>query len=159
MPPIGFEKHDHADCIADGVRAADAHCAANGLRLTPVRRRVLEILLARHKAMGAYEILDRLREDGFAAQPPAAYRALDFLVAHGFAHRIERMNAFVACAHPGAAHDPAFMICRRCDMVAETKTESASEALGRAAKSAGFAIERTVVEAEGVCPRCADEAP
>ena len=75
---------------------------------TPVRRRALEILLKEHRALGAYEVLDGLREPGFGSQPPVAYRALEFLVTHGFAHRVERLNAFIACAHPGKAHAPAF---------------------------------------------------
>ena len=50
---------------------------------------------------------------GFNSQPPVAYRALDFLVENGFVHKIERLNAFVACALPGTVHSPAFMICRR----------------------------------------------
>ncbi|MDM7256178.1 MAG: transcriptional repressor, partial [Paracoccus sp. (in: a-proteobacteria)] len=70
-----------------------------GLRLTAVRRRVLEILLENHKAMGAYEILDRLAAEGFGKQPPVAYRALDFLVEHGLVHRVQRLNAFAACLH------------------------------------------------------------
>ena len=91
--PIGFARHDHSACIADTVAAVAARCAADGLQLTPVRRRVLEILLERHRALGAYEILDVLRDEGLGSQPPVAYRALEFLTKHGFAHRIERLNA------------------------------------------------------------------
>ena len=83
---------------------------------------------------------------------------LDFLVENGFVHKIERLNAFVACAHPGQTHSPAFMICRICDAVAEAQSLPAKGALGAAARAAGFQIERTVVEAEGVCPACADKA-
>lgn len=108
--------------------------------------------------MGAYAILDHLRASGFGSQPPVAYRALDFLVEHGFAHKIERLNAFVACAHPGSNHSPAFMICRLCDSVVETQSSPAKGALGDAARAAGFEIERTVVEAEGVCPDCTEKA-
>ena len=50
---IGFHSHDHASCVAEGVEAAERHCAAEKLQFTPVRRRVLEILLSEHKAMGA----------------------------------------------------------------------------------------------------------
>lgn len=155
---IGFETHDHTRCIASGVDAAAAHCAASGLQLTPARRRVLEILLSEHRALGAYDILDILAKNGFAAQPPVAYRALDFLVKHGFAHRIERLNAFIACAHPGENHAPAFLICRICDAVAEAQSEPARGRLGKAAANAGFTIERAVVEAVGVCPNCQDAA-
>ena len=154
----GFAQHDHAHCVSDGVAAVAAHCAENKLQLTPVRRRVVEILLSEHRAMGAYEILDILREEGLGSQPPVAYRALDFLVKHGFAHKVERLNAFVACSHPGAAHTPAFLICRTCNKVAEAETRPAEGQLGKAAAAAGFQIEQTVVEAEGLCPLCADGA-
>ena len=100
MDPIGFSSHDHTHCITDNMAQIEAHCAKEGLQLTPVRRRVLEILLHEHRALGAYDILDKLRSEGLGSQPPVAYRALDFLVTHGFAHKIERLNAFVACANP-----------------------------------------------------------
>ena len=157
--PLGFATHDHGACVSTALDAADAHCAEAGLRLTPVRRKVLELLLQEHRALGAYAILDLLREAGFGSQPPVAYRALDFLVAHGFAHKVERLNAFVACAHPGAQHAPAFMICRKCDAVAEAHTTFNASELRAAADATGFVIERTVLEAEGVCPACADDAP
>jgi len=157
-PALGFERHDHARCVASALSAAETWCAAEDLRLTPVRRKALEILLKEHRALGAYEVLDRLREAGFGSQPPVAYRALEFLVTHGFAHRVERLNAFIACAHPGKAHAPAFMICRLCDTVAEATSSASKGALGDAARAAGFVIEQTVVEAEGVCPTCAEKA-
>lgn len=156
--PLGFAHHDHATCVSDTLAAAEARCATEGLRFTPVRRKVLEILLQEHRALGAYAILDRLREEGFGSQPPVAYRALDFLVVNGLAHKIERLNAFIACAHPSHSHAPAFMICRLCDAVAETQSSPARGALGDAARATGFRIERTVVEAEGVCPACVDKA-
>jgi Fur family zinc uptake transcriptional regulator len=154
MDSLGFKTHDHSSCISGGVATVAQTCEDAGLQFTPVRKRVLEILLERHRAIGAYEILDTLREEGLGSQPPVAYRALDFLVKHGFAHKIERLNAFIACAHPGDAHAPAFLICRSCDAVAETVTAAAGGRLGKAAKDTGFTIERTVLEAEGVCPNC-----
>lgn len=154
MDPLGFKRHDHAICIASGVTSVAKTCAKAGLHFTPVRKRVLELLLAQHRAVGAYEILDSLREEGLGSQPPVAYRALDFLVKHGFAHKIERLNAFIACAQPGEDHAPAFLICRTCDAVAESVTEPAGGRLAKAAKDTGFTIERTVLEAEGICPNC-----
>lgn len=157
MDAIGFDTHNHAHCIADGLASADRQCRAAGAQLTPVRRRVLEILLEQHRAMGAYEILDILRDEGLGSQPPVVYRALDFLVGHGFAHRIERLNAFVACAHPGEDHTPAFLVCRTCDRVAEASSDAQRGRLGDAAREAGFVIERAVVEAVGLCPDCQKE--
>ena len=155
--PFGFSTHDHAHCTAVALEAAELHCAREGLNLTPVRRKVLEFLLKEHRALGAYAILDLLREAGFNSQPPAAYRALDFLAEHGFVHKIERLNAFVACAHPSKDHTPAFMICRLCDKVAEAQSTPEKGTLGVAARATGFHIERTIVEAEGICPSCAEE--
>ena len=155
--PIGFAHHDHSTCVSETLAAAEDRCKADGLRFTPVRRRVLEILLQEHRALGAYAILDKLRDDGFGSQPPVAYRALDFLVANGLAHKIERLNAFIACVHSSHAHTPPFMICRLCDAVAEAHSSPARGILGEAARASGFRIERTVVEAEGLCPSCVDK--
>jgi len=154
MTHSGFEKHNHDTCIADAIAVAERHCADNRLQFTKARRRVFEILLQGHKAMGAYDILALLSAEGQAAQPPVAYRALDFLVQNGFAHKIEKLNAYVACTHPGDEHTPAFLICRACANVSETDTHPLSGNLGIAAKNAGFEIEHAVVEAEGLCPSC-----
>lgn len=150
--PLGFRRHDHASCIATALQVAQDACSARKLQFTPVRRRVLEILLESHAAMGAYEVLDRLAAEGMGSKPPVAYRALNFLVENGFAHRVERLNAYIACGHPGQTHAPAFLICRACGHVAE------AEAPGPIAGAAGFAVETTVVEAEGLCPACQKDA-
>jgi Fur family transcriptional regulator, zinc uptake regulator len=88
-PDVAFARHDHGHCSSDALARADALVQASGARLTPVRRRVLEILLEDHRAMGAYDVLQRLAGEGFGNQPPVAYRALDFLVEQGLAHRID----------------------------------------------------------------------
>lgn len=158
MDMIGFERHNHARCISAGLRRVERFCADAGLRFTPVRRRVMEVLLNEHRAMGAYDILDILRAEDLGSQPPVVYRALDFLVRHGFAHRIERLNAFIACAHPGDAHTPAFLICRACDSVAEGQAEPSGGILGRAVRDTGFVVEQAVIEAVGLCPKCQEAA-
>ena len=149
--PRGFASHDHDRCVSSALTAADDACAARNVQLTPVRRRVLEILLETHAAMGAYDVLARLDAEGLGSKPPVAYRALTFLVDQGFVHRIERLNAFIACAHPGANHDPAFMICRSCGKVAEAQ---ANAAMDKTAAQSGCQVEQTVIEAEGLCPAC-----
>lgn len=153
---VGFAAHDHAHCATHALAQAEAHCAAEGLRFTPVRRATLELLLREHRAVGAYELLDWLNAAGYGSQPPVVYRALDFLVAHGFAHKIERLNAFIACTHPGTDHSPAFLICRNCETVAEAQGDLGVNRLEQAAETSGFQIERTLIEAEGICPACAE---
>jgi len=156
MTALGFEQHDHDTCIASALNTVETCCARDGLQFTPVRRRVLEIMLQEHSAMGAYEILEFLAKDGLGSQPPVVYRALDFLVKHGFAHRIEQLNAYTACAHPDRDHVPAFLICRRCKSVVETETAIEQGRLGTTARGLGFTIERVVLEAEGLCPVCVE---
>lgn len=157
-PDLAFAAHDHGHCSADALARAEALASQRGVRLTPVRRRVLEILLEAHKAMGAYDVLTRLAAEGFGNQPPVAYRALEFLEDQGFAHRIRRLNAFTACMHPGEDHAPAFLICRVCDAVAETPAAPVMAALTAAAAQSGFAVERPNIEALGLCPACAGTA-
>lgn len=150
-----FAPHDHALCQSRALAEAEERLRQQGARLTPVRRRTLEILLEAHRAMGAYEVLDRLAEAGFGRQPPVAYRALEFLVEHGLAHRLQRLNAFAACLHPGEDHAPVFLICRICDKVAEAHAANVRSELSSAAGELGFTVERATVEALGLCPACA----
>lgn len=150
-----FQRHDHGACADEAMARAETIARDNGLRLTPVRRRVLEILLERHRAMGAYEVLERLAAEGLGKQPPVAYRALDFLVENGFAHRIQRLNAFTACVADHAdGQPPAFLICRECQTVAELDAGELRGALSAQAGQAGFRVERATIEALGTCAGC-----
>lgn len=153
-PQVAFARHDHSHCADDVMARAEALAQAQGARLTPVRRRVLEILLEEHRALGAYDVLQRLAAEGFGNQPPVAYRALDFLVENGLAHRIRRLNAFAACMHPGEDHAPVFLICRECNHVAEAPAAAVRAALDAAAIGLGFTVERSNIEALGLCPAC-----
>ena len=154
-PATAFRRHDHETCSGSVLDRAEALSVQAGIRMTPVRRRTLEILLEEHRALGAYEVLDRLAKDGFGSQPPVAYRALEFLVENGFAHRIRRLNAFTACMRPGEAHAPAFFICDDCGAVAEAPEDEVRGALEAAARRLGFRIARVNVEVLGTCPACA----
>lgn len=158
LPPPAFAPHDHAHCSGEVLSRAESLARQRKVRLTPVRRRTLEILLESHRALGAYDVLERLSEGGFGNQPPVAYRALEFLEEQGLAHRIRRLNAFAACMHPGEAHSPAFFICRQCKLVAEVPGEPVRAAMEGAACDLGFVIERSTAEALGLCPTCQDEA-
>jgi Fur family transcriptional regulator, zinc uptake regulator len=152
----GFCCADHSGTAnAEAILAqAEGQAKARGVRLTPVRKRTLEILLQAHGALGAYDVLQRLGAEGYGTQPPVAYRALNFLVEHGLAHRIRRLNAFTACAHPGEEHRAAFLICEGCDSVTEAPARGVSDALALAADAVGFHLERATLEAVGLCAAC-----
>lgn len=136
------------------MQTARAYCDQNSLKLTPGRARVLEILASEHRAMGAYDILAILAKEGLGSQPPIVYRALDFLMAHGFVHKVAHLNAYVACTHPGENHTPVFLICTSCDRVEETQSPLPDDPLNSAAEKVGFTVQNTVIEARGLCPKC-----
>lgn len=149
--------HDHGSCIADAIAAAERVCRDRQLRFTPIRRRVLEIVWSRHAPTGAYEILDALRDEHRTAAPPTVYRALDFLVEHGFVHKIESLNAFVGCGHPDGDHVGQFLICGRCRQVGELDDPEIATLIARKAASAGFDVSRQTIEIEGLCRHCAED--
>ena len=154
--PAGFAKpgHNHQSCVADAVTAADALCHANGTRLTALRKRVLELVWGSHQPIGAYALLDALRKEGLASAPPTVYRALDFLLENGLVHRIESLNAFVGCAHPGDSHRGLFLICKTCRNAVEIDDARISRAIANSAGDRGFAVQHATVEVTGLCPNC-----
>jgi Fur family zinc uptake transcriptional regulator len=146
--------HDHALCIDDALAAAERQCAGKSARLTEQRRRVLELIWKSHAPVGAYTLLDRLREEGVRAQPPTVYRALDFLVENGLIHRIESLNAYVGCAAPAERHVGQFLICTGCRSAAELDDPGIGTAIAARAREIGFAVTRATVEIAGLCPNC-----
>ncbi len=156
---LAFAEHDHCQCRETMLDELARAAKTRGLRLTPARVRVLELLSEAHRAMGAYELLDRLRAEGLGSQPPVVYRALEFLTGAGFVHKIERLNAYVACCNPGGEHGACFLICSRCRKVAEIEDGALDIALAQAAAGRGFAMRRIVLEIEGTCPACRAGAP
>ena len=139
------------------MKNIEEYCKAKNLKLTPVRQKVFQLLVKEKSGLGAYRILDLLRDAGFNSQPPVAYRALDFIVEHGFVHKIESQNSFVACSDPGEHHSPIFMICKKCDSVSEATASVPASDLSEALMATGFKVEQTIIEAEGVCSTCADK--
>jgi Fur family zinc uptake transcriptional regulator len=148
--------HDHDRCSADAMAHAEALCRARGQRLTPLRRQVLETLAESHRTLGAYEIMDRMAEQGPRRAPITVYRALDFLLENGLVHRIESRNAFLACIgeHEAGAGTTVFLICERCGAVGEANSAAVAETLQSAARAAGFTPKARVIEVTGVCAHC-----
>lgn len=147
-------EHDHEACIESAIGDAEALCRDRGVRLTPLRKRVLELVWQRHQPVGAYEILDLLRAEGRKAAPPTVYRALDFLMENGLVHRLHTMNAFIGCATPDRRHDAKFLICRRCGTVAEVEDRAFDLLISAFGEKGGFRLENLNIEATGLCPPC-----
>lgn len=147
-------EHDHDVCQQEALANARKKCADQGLKLTPLRQQVLEIIWNSHHPVGAYEVLQVLQESGHKPAPPTAYRALEFLVMAKLVHRIESLNAYIGCPSPNAAHQCQFYICRECGVVAETNNQDLSQVLKQGAQDLGFVSEQSVVEIHGLCRNC-----
>jgi len=152
--PFPAAEHNHSDCIEQALATAEKLCRERGLRLTRIRRRVLELVWNSHKPVGAYDILEVLGRDGKRSAPPTVYRALDFLIEADLVHRLDSLNAYVGCAHPHSAHTGQFLICRDCRSVAELDDKEISAVVDRKASELGFSAVRQMLEIQGLCPAC-----
>jgi Fur family zinc uptake transcriptional regulator len=150
--------HDHAECTADLLARAERTCERRGSRLTGQRRDVLNCVARSHAAVGAYDIIERMADQGPRPAPITVYRALGFLEAHGLVHKIESRNAFVACSHAHEGRPAALLVCETCGQVAELDAPDVFETLKVAANGQGFRDSRTVVEMTGLCRTCAGVA-
>ena len=150
------EEHDHGHCVATALQDAQVVCTERGVRLTPVRQRVLEIIWQSHRPLGAYAILEVLSGEGHSPAPPTVYRALEFLLAHGLVHRLSSLNAFVGCARPGHPGAGQFLLCTSCGTAAELNDTRIERAIERSAEAEGFTAQVHTVEISGLCPHCRD---
>lgn len=137
--------------LASALSEADARVSAADERLTGPRRRVLELLLEAGAPVKAYDLIAAYGEGG--AKPPTVYRALEFLERLGFAHRLETLNAYVACRKAGEVHAAAFLICECCGATVEIEPEVAA-AVESSAAIHGYALKRLTLEGRGLCPAC-----
>lgn len=150
-----FQPHDHSHCVHDALATAERLCSESGARLTPLRRRVLELVWDSHRPLGAYELLNQLTAEGHKPAPPTVYRALEFLLEQKLIHRIASRNAFVGCSHPGAAHAGYFLLCEACGNAEEiADTRALGSAVDKAAATADFQIQGQTLELTGLCRHC-----
>src|SRR6478736_3677122 len=146
--------HDHPHDADAFVGAVASACELRGLRLTPLRLRVLELIAGESKPVKAYDLLDRLKGEHGSAAPPTVYRALDFLLEHRFIHKLESINAYVGCHHPSEAHQVPFLICDICSGATEVCDERVSRLLTEQARERGFRPSMQTLEVHGVCAAC-----
>lgn len=143
------EHNDHKS-LSERVEAARQIVMNAGERFTPLREHVLELIITDGGAIKAYDLLDRLSPDLGSPKPPTVYRALEFLSKHGLIHRVEALNAFIACDHDHQGHLAEFFICETCHKVEERHAHDHADC-----KPDGFQIRRSVVEHYGQCSLCA----
>ena len=136
------------------MESAEKICLEQGLRFTPIRQKVLKIIWDNHNAIKAYDILEQLQLEDRSAKPPTAYRALDFLLEHGFIHRIESLNAYIGCPNPEHNHHFQLLICNECGLVQEMEEPELSALVDKTVSNYQFQIQHQVVEVHGICKDC-----
>ncbi|MDA1098458.1 MAG: Fur family transcriptional regulator [Proteobacteria bacterium] len=154
--------HDHARCILAALDAAEVACARRGERLTPLRRRVLELIWGGHRPVGAYDLLALLQDERGRVAPPTVYRTLDFLCGQGLVHRLESLQAFIGCGRTGdhmggrgnGRHAAHFLICQDCGVAVEVRDGRLDGAISGLAGRAGFTITDETIELSGRCATC-----
>lgn len=150
--------HAHLACaplaLSDSLKEAETLCEERGGRLTPLRKKVLTLLLESGGPAKAYDLLEQMGDDG-AAKPPSVYRSLDFLLDMGLAHKIESLNAFVACGHWKHGHAAVFLICDKCGTAGELHAHDSVKKLGQEVESVKFQMRSAVIEIRGLCRDCA----
>ena len=124
------------------------------MKLTPVRRRVLELVWQRHAPVGAYDLMAEFAQGGPPAAPPTIYRALEFLRDAGLVHRIDSLNAFIGCDAANTAHSEQFLVCRTCQQVTELHDPAISRLLATKAGRSGFVADAQSIEIKGLCRGC-----
>lgn len=134
---------------------AENLCQARGVRLTDQRKTVLRLLCLADKPLSAYELLERMRGTVKNPTPPTVYRALDFLLEQGLAHKLASLHAYVGCTHPDHPHAGQFLICEDCGEVSEVEDACVSDSLTSAGTTIGFRVKHSIVEMLGTCARCA----
>ncbi len=158
ITPFKKTSHVHQQCTDEALAAAEDTCNSRGVRLTKLRRRVLELVWSSHEPVKAYDILDILRDEHSGSAPPTVYRALEFLQEEGMVHKIESLNAYAGCGAPDHNHASQFLICQSCGAAAEMNDIEIRNLIADKAADMGFKIDKEIIEIKGVCLQCSNKS-
>lgn len=146
--------HNHEHCIHKALTSAEKICQEKKLRLTPMRKRILELIWTNHKTIGAYELLDVFKQEDPNAKPVTIYRALDFLLSAGLIHKVESINAFVGCLQPETVHHSVILICDSCHNAYEVEAQQVYRKIIEVSESIDFKPSQLTLELHGSCKNC-----
>lgn len=133
---------------------AEVVCRERGLSFTTLRRDVYRLLCRHQRPVGAYDLLEDLKQQRPRAAPITIYRALDFLVDAGLAHKINKLNAFTACRGSERDHSGLILICSKCSNVIELEDRKVETSIQRSAADQQFDVGDDLVEVVGTCSAC-----
>ncbi|MAW34619.1 MAG: hypothetical protein CMQ81_00750 [Gammaproteobacteria bacterium] len=145
---------NHKISIDEALKKAEIICNKKGVKLTKLRQKVLTLILKNHGYVKAYDLLNDLKKNDASAKPPTVYRSLDFLMEHGFIHKIQSLNAFVGCSHPDEHEDCYFLICKECKNIEECCSNTVKKVLTSTSGKNNFSPNQVTLEITGICQDC-----
>ena len=145
---------NHKININEALKKAENICNKKGVKLTKLRQKVLTLILKNHGYVKAYDLLNDLKKSDGSARPPTVYRSLDFLMEHGFIHKIQSLNAFVGCSHPDEHEDCYFLICKECKNIEECCSNKVKKVLTSTSGKNNFSPNQVTLEITGICQDC-----
>ncbi len=145
---------NHKININEALKKAENICNKKGVKLTKLRQKVLTLILKNHGYVKAYDLLNDLKKSDASAKPPTVYRSLDFLMEHGFIHKIQSLNAFVGCSHPDEHEDCYFLICKECKNIEECCSNKVKKVLTSTSGKNNFSPNQVTLEITGICQDC-----
>lgn len=157
MPSSSRPSRPHS--VGEQLSLAESLCEQRGSRLTPIRRKVLELLLRHGRSLKAYELLDAMRAEHPGAAPPTVYRALEFLTDEGLIHRLDAVNAWTACHDAAGEPHDLLVVCTGCGAVAEVSDPVMSQQLAERVALTGFSLATQETEIRALCPQCQTKQP
>lgn len=148
--------HDHQERSGNALaEAAQNQLERSGEQWTAMRASVFAALAGFDKPVSAYDIADAVsKREGRRIAPNTVYRILDLFVGSNLARRVESQNAYVANAHPDCLHDCIFLVCDNCGQATHLDDDVITRSVRSAARDAGFAPVRPVIEVRGRCGDC-----
>jgi Fur family zinc uptake transcriptional regulator len=147
-------QHERDELVAHGLREAEEICARNGVRLTKLRRAILELLLAAGSPIKAYDIIEKMRDKGERLTPATVYRTLDFLLQYELVHRVNSLNAFVPCTASHEEHSSLMFVCSECRQTEELEDHILYEAMRVKLSELGMSLNNNCIEIQGTCRNC-----
>tara|TARA_B100001248_G_scaffold180359_1_gene137194 strand:- start:1034 stop:1489 length:456 start_codon:yes stop_codon:yes gene_type:complete len=145
---------NHKISINEALKKAEIICNKKGVKLTKLRQKVLTLILKNHGYVKAYDLLNDLKKNYASAKPPTVYRSIDFLMEHGFIHKIQSLNAFVGCSHPEEHEDCYFLICKECKNIEECCSNTVKKVLTSTSGKNNFSPNQVTLEITGICQDC-----
>jgi Fur family zinc uptake transcriptional regulator len=147
-------QYERDELVAHGLREAEEICAGNGVRLTKLRRAILELLLTAGSPIKAYDIIEQMRDKGERLTPATVYRTLDFLLQYELVHRVKSLNAFVPCTAGHEEHSALMFVCSECRNAEELEDHALYEAMRVRLGELGMSLSNNCIEIQGICRHC-----